>query len=592
MSDSMLITSATKNEEHPTLAAIAKVLSKVAQHEWEIVQPWAEALLIALIRGDSYIIIPRDRLSELRECRVLVGNTGMYSPFILNQQQLFFGRMWQLEQDVATDIYKLSTAAAKFFNESVAEDLKNWFPDQNGNEQRFAAALALVQHFVVINGGPGTGKTTTVAKILALLLKHVWQAPYPPQIALIAPTGKAATHMANALQRALTNLELSPEIFQVLSQLSGQTVHRLLQLRPPLLSGPFNADNPLPVDILIVDESSMLDLSLFRVLLESLKPKVRLILLGDANQLPAVGAGNVLAELSVPTALTPAITKQLNYLLPNFSMPPSHDEVGIAAHIATLTHSYRFDPTKGIGALATACINGDDSLALTAIESFPQLHLQQYSFLDLCEKIYLLQLAWWQAVTTNNIQAVFSHLTDIIVLSVRRADAKEFNRLYCRYLGHQLQLDTESWFMGMPILITQNDYNIGLYNGDIGVILPDADNHQFLLAYFADGQSYRKVALSRLPQHEPAFAITVHKSQGSEYEQVWLLAPQSEASVDDPLFNRALMYTALTRARNQFTFCGTARQLTQAIKNNERRRSGLRSALKKLFQQQSQLSLF
>jgi exodeoxyribonuclease V alpha subunit len=486
----------------------------------------------------------------------------------------------------------LSTVAAKFFNESVADDLKNWFPDQNGSEQRFAAALALVQHFVVINGGPGTGKTTTVAKILALLLKHVWQAPYPPQIALIAPTGKAATHMANALQRALTNLELSPEVFKVLSQLSGQTVHRLLQLRPPLLSGPFNANNPLPVDILIVDESSMLDLSLFRMLLEALKPEVRLILLGDANQLPAVGAGNVLAELSVPTSLTPPIAKQLIDLLPNFSMPPSHDKAGIAAHIATLTHSYRFDPAKGIGALATACIRGDDSLALTTIESFPQLHLQQYSFFDLCEKIYQLQLAWWQAVTTNNIQAVFSHLTDIIVLSVRRADAKEFNRLYRRYLGHQLQLDTESWFIGMPILITQNDYNIGLYNGDIGVILPDADDHQFLLAYFGDGQSYRKIALSRLPQHEPAFAITVHKSQGSEYEQVWLLAPQSEASVDDPLFNRALLYTALTRARNQFTFCGTARQLTQAIKNNERRRSGLKSALEKLFQHQSQLSLF
>lgn len=587
MSDPVVEFSESTHPHHPALAAIAKVLSTVAPAEWEIVQPWAEALLSALNRGDSYIIVPRDHLAELRCCGTLVGNIYSYSPFILNQQQLFFGRMWQLEQDVATCISKLCAPSTHSLDKSVAEDLQKWFPDQHASEQRFAAALALLQPFVLINGGPGTGKTTTVAKILALLLKHVWQAPYPPQIALIAPTGKAATHMASALHHAIQQLDLSEDILKSLSQLSGQTVHRLLQLHPPLLTGPFNPTNPLPVDILVVDESSMLDLSLFRALLRSLKPNIRLILLGDANQLPAVGLGNVLADLSVSTILTPALSQQLQQILPQQSLPPYQPDAGIAAHVATLTHSYRFDPKKGIGSLASACISGDDNAAVQAIESFQQLKRQQVSLAELCEIWYQLQHSWWKAVKEHDVETIFSHLTDIILLAVRKADANTFNQLYRQYLARQWQVDTENGFAGLPILITQNDYDIGLYNGDIGVMLPDLDDAQHLLAYFAHGHTFRKIALSRLPQHEPAFAITVHKSQGSEYDQVWLLAPQSEASSDDPLFNRALMYTALTRARQHFTFCGSITQLTQAIKNSDHRRSGLRTALNQLMQSPS-----
>lgn len=583
---------AKNTEPHPALAAIANVLSVIAKQEWEIVEPCAEALLWALNRGDSYILIPRNRLPVLRTCRMLVGKAGDYAPFILIEQHLFMGRIWQLEQDVVHSICRLACVSVEQFSPKVREDLQNWFPEAEAKQQRFAAALALVQHFVLINGGPGTGKTTTVAKILALILKHVWQAPYPPKIALVAPTGKAATNMAAALHNALFKLHLPANIRKSLSQLTGQTVHRLLQLRPPLLNSEFNAENTLEIDILVVDESSMLDLSLFRTLLQALKTNVRLILLGDSNQLPAVGVGNVLAELSQTTMLTPAITKQLSFLLPDQPLPPSQSDAGIAAHVATLTHSYRFDPSKGIGALATACIKGDGMMALSVMESFEQLYWLQPNQSTLFQRLYHLQQAWWQAVAANDVQAVFNHLTDVMVLGVRRVDVKTFNKQYRRYLSGQLHIVTDTWFAGMPILITQNDYDIGVYNGDIGVILPDTDDKQHLLAYFNVGQCIRTIALSRLPQYEPAFAITVHKSQGSEYNNVWLLAPQSPATEDDVLFNRVLMYTALTRARQYFAFCGSAQQMTQAIKNNDQRRSGLRIALNQLMKQQSQMTLF
>ncbi|WP_239365131.1 exodeoxyribonuclease V subunit alpha [Snodgrassella communis] len=579
---------------HPALQAMTRVLGAAAHAEWTVMQPWADALLWAFNRGDSYITVPREYLAAIRSCGILVGAAGAYTPFILQKNHLFFGRMWQLELDIAERLWQLANIAPASVNEAaVAADLAEWFPEADSAQQRFAAALALIQHFVVINGGPGTGKTTTVAKILSLLLKHAWPLSRPPKIALVAPTGKAAAHMATALQRALNKLPLPDSGMQLLGCLTGQTVHRLLQLQPPLLTGPYDAEHPLPVDILVVDESSMLDLSLFRALLRALKADVRLILLGDANQLPAVGAGNVLAELSQPTVLSPVLKRQLTALLPDQSLPPSRDDANMAAHVATLSHSYRFDATQGIGALATACINGDDGAALNAITSFPkQLQQRQADLQRLSRDLYSQQQVWWQAVAENDMTAVFSHLTDIMVLTAWRADAEAFNQQYRRYLRMQLHLNTDSWFAGLPILITQNDYGVGLFNGDIGVVLPDQDNSGHLLAYFADGASYRAISLSRLPQHEAAFAITVHKSQGSEYDCIWLLAPQAQAAAEDSLFNRSLLYTALTRARQQFTFCGTAKQLAQGIKNNQQRRSGLGTALVQLAKKQSQLSLF
>lgn len=569
---------------HPMLAMIAEVMSSIAADEWLIVQPWAEALLWAQDRGDSYIIVPAEPRQSLRQATQLVGAPYAFRPFILDQNRLFLGRLWQLEQDIAESLYRLATVAPKAIAPEAAQDLQAWFPEAASRPQQFAAALALCQPFVLINGGPGTGKTTTVAKILALLLKHVWPADYPPRIALAAPTGKAAAHMAQALHRAVAALPLDEQTAAVLMHLEGQTVHRLLRLTPPLMECAYHQAEPLPVDVLVVDESSMLDLSLFRLLVRSLATGSRLILLGDANQLAAVGVGNVLADLSQSTCITPLLMQQLTTLLPALPSLSVSPTAHMAAHVATLSHSFRFQADQGIGALALACMRADSEAAQQAMADFPaQLQWGKTQLSRLYQELYSLQQEWWQAVAQGDIEAVFSHLTKVMVLAVRRRDAQEFNAGYRFFLQQQGHAGLDNWFAGMPLLITQNDYNTGVYNGDVGVVLPDRQTPQRLMAYFKTGTQYRAIPLSRLPEHETAFAITVHKSQGSEYERVWLLAPQTEEDVAEPLFNQALLYTALTRARWQFVFCGVPAQLERAIHQRQRRNSGLASAVERLY---------
>ena len=569
---------------HPMLSMIEETLSPIAPEEWLILSPWVEVLLWAQDRGDSYIEIPYSQIDILSQLTCLLGKPNSFMPFILDQNRLFSGRIWQLEQDIAVGLYSLAQTPVAEVNLAVKEDLENWFPEKDSQEQRFAATLALYQSFVLINGGPGTGKTTTVAKILALIIKHVWQASQQPRIVLAAPTGKAAAHMAQALHKALGSFQLEQSIEQILMGVQGQTVHRLLQLRPPLMESFYNQERPLPVDILVIDEASMLDLSLFRLLLRAIKQGTRLILLGDANQLPAVGAGNVLGDLSQSTQLTPELIENLSVLLDDYSLPSGNAQANIAAHVATLVHSYRFRADQGIGALAEACIQSDADKAQAVMTQFPkQLQWAGNDLMGLGRQLYLQQTTWWQAVSKNDIEAVFAHITDLMVLTAHKADAQAFNEYYRTYLQKQGHTTLEPWFAGMPILITQNDYNVNLFNGDIGIILSDQNEPQRLVAYFREGQTYRTVSLSRLPEHELAFAITVHKSQGSEYDTVWLIAPQSSPDDTEPLFNQALFYTALTRARKQFVFCGHATQLTHAIKQRDRRRSGLTRALNRLY---------
>ncbi|MDF7676156.1 exodeoxyribonuclease V subunit alpha [Neisseriaceae bacterium ESL0693] len=571
--------------QHPMLAMIADVMMGIAAGEWPILAPWADALLWAQERGDSYIVIPYEHCVHLSEAVKLVGSPYGFAPFILDQNRLFLGRLWQLEQDIAASLCQLAMADAHSSVASGAsEDLQRWFSDPQSRQQQFAAALALYQPFMLINGGPGTGKTTTVAKILALLLKYVWSSLYPPRIALVAPTGKAAAHMAQALHRALSQFAVDEKTASVLMALEGQTVHRLLRLKPPLMECAYDQANPLPVDMLVVDESSMLDLSLFRLLVRALKPGTRLILLGDANQLAAVGAGNVLGDLSKPTCLTPALARQLTALLGHGLSLPVSPTAHMSAHVATLVHSYRFQADQGIGALALACIQSDSEAAQQAMGDFPeQLQWGHTQPSLLYQTLYPLQETWWQAVRQKDIAAVFTHLADVMILAVRRNDAQAFNEGYRHFLQQKGHAGLDNWFAGMPLLITQNDYHVGVFNGDVGVVLPDEQEPERLVAYFKTGSHYRSVPLSRLPEHETAFAITVHKSQGSEYESVWLLAPQTAMMASEPLFNQALLYTALTRARRQFVFCGLPLQLTQAIRQKQVRRSGLGMAVDRLY---------
>ncbi|MDO5059749.1 MAG: exodeoxyribonuclease V subunit alpha [Neisseria sp.] len=584
----------TAETEHYAADAAFAALSRLYPEAAEICAPFLRRLFAAFSDGHSFIRLNEDEAAALQNAAPVVGQRA--APLLLHGRRLFLGRMWQLERDVAGELARLAVPAEPAADAAVLrERLQSWFSGQGSEGQQRAAALALVQNLMLITGGPGTGKTTTVAKLLALLCSGSEQMP---RIALAAPTGKAAAHMARALQWALSGFAMPSEILAHLQTVQGQTVHRLLKLRPPRMQPDFNAGRPLPLDILVVDEASMLDLPLLLNLLRAVPDGCRLIFLGDENQLPSVGVGAALAALSQETVLDKTTAERLAELLPEHGFAVAEAAAPLAANIAKLTHSHRFGSNSGVGCLACAVSAGDAEAALQTFSDFPEeLALRPSENRLQMQELYRLQQEYWQAVDENNVGKAFEKQSDIVVLAAWREDAEAFNRRYLHHLQQQGRAGKEAWFAGQMIMIERNAHDLDVYNGDIGLILHDTpsektaetpfsdglDAQEKLAAYFPSADGFRKIALSRLPEFSPAFAMTVHKSQGSEYRNVWLLPPSAETAGQGAL-NRALLYTAVTRSGRCFTFWGKPETLAAACRRNETRRTALRELLAKAFE--------
>lgn len=546
-----------------TTDSVVDLFTRISPENSETIAPFIPRLFAALADGHTFIYLNKDESNELLHAKPIVGLDSQ-SPLIVQQNRLFLAKFWQLEKNLAHEINRLSyhrpiPPHANF----LVTQLQNWFPNSGSQDQQAAAALTLLQNFMLISGGPGTGKTTTVAKLLALLCQENL-----PHIALVAPTGKAAARMSEALKNAVENIDGLPEnIAKHLRELNGQTVHRLLALKPPEMLPEFDANNRLPIDVLVVDEASMLDIYLLYQLLVALPETCRVILLGDENQLPSVSAGAVLAELvrsSQP--LAPNVQQQLQQLLPHRELPTMNER------LAKLTISHRFGENSGIGCLARAVVSGDADLAWEQFARFPDelaYHNQEIS--QIAKQLYHAHRDYWQAIDNQDIAAAFAHQTDVAVLAAHRADVAKLDEEYLRQLHlHNRAVSGSPWFAGQMLMITRNDPATQLYNGDVGIVLPH-DNA--LMAWFPDGANkFRPIALSRLPEHENAFAMTVHKSQGSEYRHVWLLSPLSS---ENNAFSRTLLYTAITRAKQKFVYCGTRESFQAACTTRDKRRSAL-----------------
>ena len=579
--------SVEKNDLNQSAAQSAlDFLQRFAPAEAGMAEPYVLRLFAALQDGHSYIRLTDDEAEQLASAENIVGRQGGM-PLVMQGRRLFLGRMWQLERDLAAEICRLAHPSAEKVDwMQAAQNLHSWFADKGSEGQRDAAALALLQSFMLITGGPGTGKTTTVAKLLGLICSNSRQLP---RIALAAPTGKAAAHMARALHRALDGFSLPEKIYSHLVQLEGQTVHRLLELRPPQMQSAYNRWRPLPYDVLVVDEASMLDTSLLLQLLRAVPDGCRVIFLGDEHQLPSVGAGAVLAALSQNTVLSSETAGKLAEYLPEHGFLVDDEKaVPMSQNSARLTVSHRFGADSGIGCLARAVIAKDAESAWAQFGRFPQeLEVMQADVKKQAELLYQRHEKYWQAVDSGNVALAYGHAADVAVLAAWRKDAEIFNETYCRHLQRFGRATEETpWFAGQIIMVTRNDYIQDLFNGDIGLIMPDAASANGLAAYFPDIEGFRKTAASRLPAHETAFAMTVHKSQGSEYREVWLVPP-SVASVhdEDSLsgLNNALLYTGITRARKRFVFFGSKQEMTAAVETVRIRRTALYDMVNSLF---------
>ncbi len=552
----------------PILTAMQQVLQDTCPEQYPMVESLLSALYYAEEAGHTCVTLTPQEQARAIQAKPIVGSQNHPdAPLILWQNKLFFARLFRQEQFLAQWLQQHQDNLP-FPDEQLLPSIQatvTKLAKQGLHEAQLQAViLSLIRPFLLICGGPGTGKTTTVASIL-LLLCSVYTSK-PLRIALAAPTGKAAARMTQALHHALSHTTLA--VPDRLSNLSAQTLHRLLGIHPITAKARFHPQSPLPFDIIVVDEASMLDLPMLVQLFQAIKSSARLIFLGDPDQLPAIGAGAFVHELSAFDQLSNQTSDFLSQLLPDSRPILQLGQTNTDGWVTHLTASHRFKSDSAIGQLALAVKAQQTERVKTLLAQNPTLRIES-DYSQLFEQLYQATQPYWQAVEQNDISAAFRAMSQLMILAPLRYQCTQFNEQYIPFLRRKRH-QKEQWFAGLPIMVVENDYQLNLFNGDIGVVL--FNQHQKLAAFFESADGFREIPLSRLPHHEPAFAITVHKSQGSEYESVWLLMPKEE----HPLFSRSLFYTAITRAKTAFTLWGDKQQIDFVLQNTQHRQSALK----------------
>lgn len=548
----------------PLSRHFASLLERLAPDDPPLLRELAMRLVAAGEGGDSCLDLTREPGVEER-CALLlrsplVGEGGEWRPLILDGGRLYLQRRWQEEHDLAAEFLRRATAAVTDVDDPLLRaGLARLFGDEADDEQARAAECAVRRSFCVISGGPGTGKTTTVVKVLALLLEQ--QRGAVPRIALAAPTGKAAARLRQAIEAARDALPCAPSIRDAIPT-ATVTLHRLLGAgrRPGTFR--YGRDEPLPVEVVVVDEASMVDLTLMSRLLAALPKAARLILLGDRDQLASVEAGAVLADLCAAPEMSAA--------------SPLHGAV------ATLTRSRRFAGEGGIGALCRAVNGGDAAAALELLRGAdPAL-----SWRDLPDAPGLgaalsaeVVAGFKPLLAAASPDEALARLGDFALLTALRQGpfgVPALNQIVERLLARHGAIDPrDEWYLGRPLMIVRNDPAQDLFNGDLGLVLRDPADGRPRAFFSSPGGGVRAVAPLRLPPHETAFAMTVHKSQGSEFGRIVLVLPPQEVDV----VSRELIYTGISRARHSLAVWGREEPFCQGVARRVERHSGLRARL-------------
>jgi exodeoxyribonuclease V alpha subunit len=465
------------------------------------------------------------------------------------------------------------------------------------NWQKVAAAVALTRRFAVISGGPGTGKTTTVTKLLAALIEQAAQ-DKNLTIKLVAPTGKAAARLTESIGKAVQELPVSPELKAKIPTESS-TLHRLLGAIPNSAEFRHNKQNPLHLDILVIDEASMVDLPMMYKVVDALPKHARLILLGDKDQLASVEAGAVLGDICSFHALgygkeqASAIAKLTGF---DTLAHSSNSASSIADSLCMLQKSYRFDARSGIGQLAKAVNLGSaasvDNVWARDFSDIEHFALSSQNYNQMMQTLvqeygcYLKRIGQQEQdpntgepeTLTRKAKAVLDTFNQCRLLcAIREGDfgVAGLNQRIEKALAARklIKVQDEIWYHGRPVMVTRNDHGLGLYNGDIGICMrDDSEEDQRLKVFFElpDG-SVKSVLPSRVPEHETAYAMTIHKSQGSEFDYTLMILPPDFS----PILTRELIYTGITRAKKRLALYAELNVLKRGIKVKTTRASGL-----------------
>jgi exodeoxyribonuclease V alpha subunit len=496
----------------------------------------------------------------------LVGDGSAPTPLVLDAAgRLYLHRYHAYQQRLARQIRERAAAPVDVDAALLADGLRRLFPGAPEDDRQRLAAVAAVSHrFAVIAGGPGTGKTTTVAKIVALLQEQALRRGPAARVLFVAPTGKAAQRLREAIAASAARLDVSDRVRRAIPD-DAATLHRALgwQPRSPtrFRHGP---GDPLPADVIVADEASMIDLALLTKLFEAAAPSARVILLGDKDQLASVEAGAVLGDI---------------YQEGDTRRAP------LADCLVTLDRSHRYGEHSAIGALARAIVGGDGAAALAVLRHERHMPYGEVALHPLDEDAPLAGALG--AVVADGFAAylraggIAERLEALgrfrLLCAHRRGPlgSEALNALVEQHLARAGALAQDGLFYeGRPILVTRNDHALELFNGDVGVIAADAAGDR--KAWFPGARGPRAIPVGRLPAHETVFAMTVHKSQGSELDHVALLLPARLS----PVLTRELVYTGVSRARARVDLFGSPEVLEQAVARRIERPSGLRDALR------------
>ncbi|MFC0308447.1 exodeoxyribonuclease V subunit alpha [Gallibacterium trehalosifermentans] len=464
--------------------------------------------------------------------------------------------------------------------------------------QKIAVATAFSRTITFISGGPGTGKTTTVAKLLLGLqwLQRLQQQP-PLSIRLAAPTGKAATRLTESLHQAVQQIQLPLDFTAELPQ-EAATIHRLLGMHPN--SPPtYHQQRPLNIDVLVVDEASMIDLATMALLLRGVHPNTRLIFLGDKDQLASVEVGAIMAELGqfLPLAYSQPHADYLQHVCGQ-TLAATPQCNFIRDSLCHLQHSYRFRADKGIGQLANAVNQGAAEQSWQLFSRYEDIQVLSLSNQQIGEKnhhvvqfactlyreyfMFMQQQTLWTPAQIAQAFALFKRNRLLSALRSGALGVEQLNQQIAEMLRQQKHVTfraAHEWYLGKPVIVLQNDHNVRLFNGDIGLVLPDEQGN--LKVWFETESGFRGVLPSRVPSVESAYVMTVHKSQGSEFNHTVLVLPQEF----NALLTRELIYTAITRAKDKFTVFSEEMIWLNAVQRRTFRASGLATQIKRYFYQ-------
>ena len=515
------------------------------------------------IAGAPSLTLPDfDQLIALFRSLESAGRPGEHRPLILDDEgRLYLYRYWRYEESLSRAIrLRASIICGDGDEPALLSGVERLFTLE-ALQQKVAASAAVHRAFTVISGGPGTGKTSTVVRIIALLLEQPGGVEH--RFALVAPTGKAAARLSAAIASARDSISsLEPIRSAIPHEVS--TIHRLLGSRPGRGGYRHSASNPLPYDTVIVDEASMVDLPLMTALLSALAADARLILLGDRNQLSSVEAGSVLGDICRASE--------------------QHKGSPLDEAVVVLDRSFRFEEGSPIWELSRAINTGNDLKALRLLTESGSnaLSWQELSARDALQKMlqHIVIDGYGECLRAATPAEAISLFERFRILSALREGPfgiNALNRAVEQILGrHGLINPHNEAYHGRPIIITANDYALQLFNGDTGVLFTDPAKDGRLMAYFpASDGTLRSIASERLPAHETAYAMTVHKSQGSEFERVVLILPPADCEI----LTRELIYTAVTRAKSSVEIWGSQAVLQTAVRKRIVRNSGLSQSL-------------